>query len=261
MNNDFLREYYEHTKLYQIVKDKTVIVVGRAQYLLDEPEYENQGEFIDSHDIVIRVNSPNPYPHLETEASATDDFVPLEMQQHLGKKTDILYIRQDMYRFFIEGLLDKFCDSGGIMVCAGEDTSYYHVDDRKYDWEKYIPIIAKRVDHHIPPHSVIDQIRHFYDTVVAGESWRWLTGIVPITEILKCRCKALTIIGFTNYMSSTDDHLATGTLEQGRGNMAYLSKILGDDRVQTGHVLTDVINNFNGGTFDKYFLEIQRTRT
>lgn len=56
----------------QYVKDKRVTIVGPAGYMKDM----NQGEKIDSHDIVIRLNSALPLPE--------------EMKKDVGQRTDIL---------------------------------------------------------------------------------------------------------------------------------------------------------------------------
>ena len=53
------------------VKDKNVIIVGSAGYLMNQ----NKGEWINSFDIVVRINNS----------------IPIEFPNDYGKRTDILY--------------------------------------------------------------------------------------------------------------------------------------------------------------------------
>ena len=76
-----------------LLENKTVVVVGRAAYLLDNPYMENQAEFIDGHDIVVRINNPLPYPyttkawlHRLTHANHTGYFINPEWHDVFGEK-------------------------------------------------------------------------------------------------------------------------------------------------------------------------------
>ena len=75
------------------LKNKSIALVGRSGYIL---KYKN-GEFIDSHDIVIRVNNPDPYTippnktNVHTEEELRIDelnerkvFVPPEYYKMIG---------------------------------------------------------------------------------------------------------------------------------------------------------------------------------
>ena len=67
------------------ISDKSVAIVGRSEYLNDL----EQGEFIDSHDEVIRAHSnlPYPSPKFKLDFDHDESFVPAEFHDKLGKKT------------------------------------------------------------------------------------------------------------------------------------------------------------------------------
>lgn len=69
----------------ELIENKTVAIVGRAAYLNEL----QQGELIDSHDVVIRVQSNLPYPSPKYELKFDNDesFVPKDFHGILGKKT------------------------------------------------------------------------------------------------------------------------------------------------------------------------------
>lgn len=73
--------------LNTLVKNKSVAIIGRSEYLNDMA----QGDFIDSHDVVIRAHSNLPYPSekfvLNFDAGKT--FVPQDYHRLLGKKTTV----------------------------------------------------------------------------------------------------------------------------------------------------------------------------
>ena len=67
------------------IKGKTVAIVGRSEYL----NSMKQGEFIDSHDVVIRAHSNLPYPSEKFVLDFDNDhsFVPQDYQRLIGKNT------------------------------------------------------------------------------------------------------------------------------------------------------------------------------
>ncbi len=71
--------------IQELVEGKSVAIVGRAEYL-NEIE---QGELIDSHDVVIRTQSnlPWPSPAYELKFDNEESFVPRDFQHLFGTKT------------------------------------------------------------------------------------------------------------------------------------------------------------------------------
>ena len=67
------------------ISNKSVAIIGRSEYLNDLA----QGEFIDSHDEVIRAHSNLPYPSEKFVLDFDNDesFVPRDYHHALGKKT------------------------------------------------------------------------------------------------------------------------------------------------------------------------------
>lgn len=72
-------------ELSELITGKTVAIVGRSQYLNDI----EQGELIDSHDVVIRTQSNLPYPSKAFKLTFDNDdsFVPTDYHHLLGTKT------------------------------------------------------------------------------------------------------------------------------------------------------------------------------
>ena len=64
------------------LKGKSVALVGRSGYILDH----KNGEFIDSHDVVIRVNNPDPYtiPADKTDVRDEEDRRIDELNERQG---------------------------------------------------------------------------------------------------------------------------------------------------------------------------------
>lgn len=112
------RKLDEDPAFARLLNDKSVVVVGPARTLLGQ----KQGRFIDSHDIVVRINDVlehfPPPPHLGED---------------IGTRADIIYCNQVILRKNIvgeEGITHgKFfhiCDQLGVknFVCTNNSLSY-----------------------------------------------------------------------------------------------------------------------------------------
>ena len=255
---DQLQNYYKQTELYDMIDNKTVAFVGRSQYLLDDPEYENQGEYIDSHDIVIRVNSPNPYPYkipykmqrVTPQEMESPDYINPSLHQYVGKKTDILCLPQGLYEVFVQVFLDKFVASpGGQMVVEGNIQPHDAVF-----WHQYIPEITKKTKHHTPHNEVHRGVRKFAGQIHRHE--KWTTGSVALTELLVLdNFKSLDIIGCTGYMLEKEmremNMPAVGDF--GLSTLACFEYALQNDKVSTGPTLQGVLARLSRGELDEYF--------
>ena len=111
------------------LKGKSVAFVGRSGYILDR----NAGAFIDSHDIVVRVNDPIPYTILPSEPEITTEqktqlralkqdanFIPLTCQKAIGKRTSIFYT---VHRW--DTIITRFVQAGGQFI-----VKIHHSDER-----------------------------------------------------------------------------------------------------------------------------------
>ena len=74
-------------KFSDYIKDKSIIIVGPAQTLIDS----NWGEFIDGHDIVVRFNGYRP---------DQDEFKSNKFTKDYGKKCHIMYVNGEQDREF-----------------------------------------------------------------------------------------------------------------------------------------------------------------
>ncbi len=82
-----------------IVKNKKVILVGPAPNILGK----KYGEFIDSHDIIIRTNGGYPI---------SDNLI-----EDYGRKTDILFINNKFIKKFYEINIDFYKKSNILLIC------------------------------------------------------------------------------------------------------------------------------------------------
>ena len=96
------------SNLTDYLRGKRVAIIGRAQELRSL----KQGDFIDSHDIVVRVNNPVPYAlganreakyrikqnkQWEAEFLASPVFVPAWYHDRLGSKTSIYFLNDRQF--------------------------------------------------------------------------------------------------------------------------------------------------------------------
>ena len=180
-----------------LVKDKRVVIVGPARTLLGK----NQGRFIDSHDVVVRIND------------VLEHFPPSkDLAADIGTKADVVYCNQVILRKNIlaeEGITRKrffqICSDANVrsFVCTNNSLSY-DVSGRA------LPSCPKA------DRSVMADFRTLLSDgqakaslrVVYGASEiliRWLggnwgrTGFVAILDLLGFGIRQLTVTGMTFY--------------------------------------------------------------
>ena len=104
-----------------VLRGKSVCVVGRAHYLYDK----DYGDFIDSHDVVVRVNLPRPqyrdervieYRLYQENWDYKQFFVDSKYWGNLGRRTDVFAIAnrrcfESTYLWF-----PGFINNGGIVI-------------------------------------------------------------------------------------------------------------------------------------------------
>ena len=98
------------------LKDKSVAIVGRAG--LDDLE---QGQHIDSHDVVVRLHQVIPYSSYSVPKEPSlweyPPFVPAEWQSRIGLKTNVFY-HKEFYPPHFTAFLSAFHDSGGKFIAV-----------------------------------------------------------------------------------------------------------------------------------------------
>ena len=107
----------------EYLKGKRVAIVGKGVQ-----EDTTDGDFIDSHDVVVRIHWPIPY-HGDILPGHTSEekpghkwdpppFVPEKWQPVVGKKTDIFYTTiQNAGSEWCKSIADTFRDEGGTFIC------------------------------------------------------------------------------------------------------------------------------------------------
>ena len=256
---------YAQSKLYNTINNKSVVIVGRAPYLIKAPEYSNQGEFIDSHDVVVRVNCPYPNPHkmdnLPAESINSPCYIAPSFQEHLGKKTDIVYLTQGFYGIFTKSLLDKFVDGGGKILCEGNLVSTRIKQIGEY--RQYIPNFEIRTAYHVPVWPLLMAIKSFSYSIHPHEKWN--SGCVALAELLFLNnFKSLHIIGFTGCMCPDDQFELTSVSsfpnDFGKTALAWPEYALTNHKVTTGAVLQQLITDLQSGKFDKYYEKLWKLK-
>ncbi len=150
------------------VKDKRVIIVGPSNHNIGK----NSGEFIDSFDIVIRLNKSYPLDK--------------KMVNDLGSRTDILYhclkIKNPQVTYFNMSLEKSQIN----FLCSS-------IPDKGF-FTKYIKHAQKK-------NNKIFKIlkTEIYNSVRMSTNTHPNTGIITITDILQYPIKELYITGITFY--------------------------------------------------------------
>ena len=192
--------------LNDILKDKKVVVVGRAQYLLNNPYMQKQGEFIDDHDVVVRINHPCPVRCTSFRCSDEEDcFIDPEWHDVFGTRSHIYYVNKKGF-LATTNILSVFVKEGGQIIC-----------NRRFRHDQYTRIsnlisevcfyhqISGRVDYELSDltymmgglKTSIDRKGNEITRAVAPDS-----GHLAIWEILSYAPKEVSIIGFTQHQTN-----------------------------------------------------------
>lgn len=196
----------EKNMLNDILKDKTVVVIGRARYLLKNPYLEEQGKFIDDHDVVVRINHPCAKRCLSFRCSNEDGcFIDPEWHDVFGTRTDIYYVNKGRF-VSSPDILDVFVKEGGKVIC-----------NRKFRHDNYTAIsnaisevcyhheISGRVDYELSDLTyMVGGVKTTIDTK-GNEVTRHVgpdTGHLAVWEILTHGVKHVSLIGFTQHQTN-----------------------------------------------------------
>ena len=233
----------EYTELYDLLFEKRVIVVGRSHYLLDDPEYENQGEFIDSHDIIVRANHTHPPFSQNFDVSLVwrnyDDFIPPPYQHLLGKTTHIINVLSSNYSKIIKWL-PHFSKNNGVCVLGSPTSSS-------------VSLIKKHTSHI----SLSECNRIYFNRLYKHttlSNFHMHSGISLIAYLLQYNIMSLHIIGFTSYMLPFEKERYNDEPESCESDLHWLSYMLNtDSRITTGPVLHNIIKEKSKNKISRFW--------
>ncbi|MDE0298607.1 MAG: hypothetical protein OXN17_08250 [Candidatus Poribacteria bacterium] len=223
----------------EVIENRSVAIVGRAEYL-NEIE---QGELIDSHDVVIRTQSNLPWPHpaFVLEFDNDESFVPRDFQHLFGKKTtgfaptNLPYWGLGDGRRYIVPLMERGCEyliqhKVYNTIFAHEIATLDHLEDKFK-----IPIYRLPYD-------------HFAEIVRALDYSFPMPGTLLIDYIKRQNPKSLYFTGFACYLDAKDAWLKAEV------KMARDHKPLYDIRY-----LRDFVRQFDNVTTDDKLMEYFET--
>ncbi len=182
----------------EYLKDKSVAVVGVAA--LDDME---QGELIDSHDVVVRIHYAVPYEgYCGTERNPENydrwyypPFIPPEWQSRIGKRVNVFY-HKEFVAVEMPKLVDAFREAGGEFLCLEYGANLFHYDCCNV--RKVAPCRYLTNDHFLNVMEVVEDVP--------------LAGSLIIGDILRHDIKSLYLTGCpTNHQPDgrlcTDDRI------------------------------------------------------
>jgi len=225
-----------------LIKDKTVAIVGPAKYMENLP----LGEEIDNHDLVVRVNRS-----IET----IDDYC-----DNIGSMADILYTclietAQNAGRLDVDELMNTYKVK---YVCAPPVSDMKGLSTKTKIHHMANPKTVERIKKNIP-FRVVDH--EFHTSLAESVDCRPNTGFLAIYDLLRFKPKCLSIYGFSFYLdgfiSGCKDGIEQekGVTAEEFGHMAFVSKrhvqknmwgyakktLIDNPRVQLDSVLSKIL--------------------
>ena len=235
---------FNRARFQAFIENRSVAVVGRAEYL-NEIE---QGELIDSHDIVIRAHSnlPWPSPPFELLFENPDSFVPQSHHARLGTKTDAFapsnlpYWKLRYVDDILPELIKRNCqwiiqhkiyNVPGVPD-AGKRAELAVID---YVCDRYMPVFVAS------PEVFDDVTRELYYSFP-------MPGTLLIEELVRLNPGRLYVTGFSCYMDTRQTWLNARVALMRDHKPLYDLRYL-RDRARAGAIATD-------DTMKRYFEEI-----
>ena len=165
--------FQTHPGLFKsMIQNKRVIIVGPSVTIQDC----HLGKFIDSFDVVIRLNKSLP--------------VPPHMHEHIGSRTDILYNSLNTTDYPGENNINPiFLKHQKIRYLR---SPYPPITPFKYDIRSF-----QRKNRNIVPFGHIDQ--DYYKKLRYSLQTRPYTGTCAVADILHCNAKELYVMGIDFY--------------------------------------------------------------
>ena len=240
----------ELPELAEYLNNKRVIIVGRSPYLLNDPEYKNQGEFIDSFDVIVRVNSPIPHQRGKTIRShriieKNEPFINTKQQECLGKRTNLFYICHShtiINPEYNSYQLESFQRDGGFFICCPWDWMGVYTEP----WKDYLKTIKEQISFYKTSYSFYLYTKQRYNINYSGKIEPY-TGELAIADLLRYNIKELRLIGFTCYHLPQEIPYREDRSESGHNikvGLIWLQDLIkSDKRITIGTMLKDVLDN------------------
>lgn len=181
----------------EYLKGKRVAVVGCAA--LDDME---QGDFIDSHDVVVRIHATVPYSgyagHIPRSAKdiyskwEQDSFVPREWQSRVGRRVNVFY-HKECEPWRMQNMLKLFQAGGGTFLCR-EFWADIHIY-QQVEINKMMPCRYLTTEHNINTMAVVQNGIH--------------AGTQMIADILRHDIGSLYLTGFPTFFERDGSFIAT----------------------------------------------------
>jgi hypothetical protein len=164
---------YSETEFLNTLVNKKVIIVGPAGYL----QGQNKGEWIDSFDVVVRVNHA----------------LPIEYEDDYGKRTDVLYHILSHRGTSNKTLVDEEEIDLWVNAKLKWLVTSHHAKSKRVN--EMGPIINSKLKWAC--------VHHRFSTIIKQQVDRKApnTGILAIAHLLSSRLQSLTVIGFDLYQS------------------------------------------------------------
>ena len=189
-----------NTEYADYLRGKSVCIVGRGGL-----EDVGQGEFIDSHDVVVRIHDCHPfsreYPDgfvpIDGRSVSSIMSVPLEWRSRVGKKCDILFFGyvldqgepiEFMQRCFKDHTA-PFVENGGKFLCAASWENHTHFCETVF--QQVYPIRYLTMDHWLNTERAI------------GGSDPY-PGTLAVTDILRHEVSRVYITGLPCFITETN---------------------------------------------------------
>ncbi len=198
-------------KFQNLIKDKTVALVGPAAYMMGS----SYGEEINSCDIVIRIN--RSYESVK------------EHSKDIGNRTDVLYsclIEKPANAGKLD--LDIFLENNIKYICAPPESNMKGLSNET----KLHDLINKEKVYQISnkiPVRIVDHI--FHNDLSLSVDCRPNTGFVAIYDLLRYSPKQLNVYGFSFYLDGFFEGVKEGVQEeQGLTPQEFADKCFGSKR-------------------------------
>ena len=189
-----------------IIENKRIVVVGRAPYLLNNLYMDNQAEFIDAHDIVVRVNKPAAYTDdLFQWGNDSGCFIDPNYTGVLGKRTDVFFVKSRLF-YNHHKWLDAFVKDGGKVVCHNRHS-------KSPEYHPCLNAISESCYTHQIPDELVGEYKRLFGLIggvkttidkTGNEKTRTMrvtTAHQIIADILSYNVKQVSLIGFTQWSS------------------------------------------------------------
>ena len=190
--DDYSKDYrFDYEGMATFLKGKSVCIVANGPKGVD-------GKFIDSHDVVVRMNIPHKDCRKPTVGWNPPPFIPLQYQEELGKRTDIFYHSFNFHKKhlgIVQRAWEAFRDEGGKYWCITPPNFSPHIHENLD--------LYKLIDEHCtvvrkPDTDFVWYIDRKYNA-------RMLSGGFIILDILAFDIKSLYVTGYAKWIHKTPD--------------------------------------------------------